>query len=145
MATMEPIDVLANLRTYLVGETDLTDVLTNAAYVYGPPGLPDFLVSSMPCKVITYLQAGGTTRGFQTPLSVVRIELRCYGLTHIEASTVERKLALVLDKHNNVAIGDNCLFSARKATEAQSMQELETAWPFMWVPYECTFSQVVTD
>lgn len=140
MATMEPIDVLANLRAYLVGESDLTDELENAAYIFGPPGIPDFLVSSMPCKVITYLQSGGVPRGFQTPLTAVRIELRCYGATFIEAHTVERKLASVLDKQNNIAIGDNCLFSAKKATEAQDIMEPETEWPAVWIPYNLIFS-----
>ena len=141
---MEPIDILANLRTYLTGQATLTAVLTNAAYIYGPPGLPDRIISAMPCKVITYLQSGGMPHGFQTPLSTIRVEFRCYGATHVEASVVERKLASVLDKHSNVAIGTNCMFSARKATEAQSMQEPDTGWPFMWVPYECMFSQVVS-
>ena len=144
MATLEPIDIIADLRTYLVAQSDLTDELDNAAYVFGPPGLPDYIVSSMPCKCITYVQSGGVPRGFQTPLSVVRIELRCYGGTHIEAYTVERKLARVLDKHNNETIGDNCMFSARKSTEGQSVLEPETRWPCVWVSYDIIFSQVVT-
>lgn len=141
---IEPIDVNKAIRDYLVNESDLTDELEDAAYIFGPPGLPDFIVSSMPCKCITYLQSGGVPRGFQTPLSVVRIELRCYGATFIEAHTVERKLARVLDKHNNEAVGTNCMFSARKATEAQSIMEPEVEWPMAWVPYEIIFNQVVT-
>ena len=144
MATLTPIDTLASVRAYLVGQATLTTVLTNAAYVYGPPGLPDKIISAMPCKVITFLQSGGMPHGFQTPLTSVRVEFRCYGATHIEASTVERTLASVLDKKNNVEIGTNCLFSARKATEAQNLQEPDTGWPFMWVPYELTFNIVVT-
>ena len=142
--TMEPIDILSSLRTYLVSQSDLTDELTNAAYIFAPPGFPDYIVSSMPCKCITYLQSGGVPRGFQTPLTSVRIELRCYGATHIEASAVERKLARVLDKKNNVEIGDNCMFSARKATEAQSLQGIETGWPYCWIPYDVIFNQEVS-
>lgn len=147
MATMEPIDTLAAIRVYLthVDQIALTNILTDATYIFGPPGIPDSLVSSMPCKCITYLQSGGLPRGFQTPLTVARLEFRCYGLTHIEASAVERKLALVLDKHNNEAVGSNCIFSARKATEAQFLVEMDTEWPYVWIPYELVFSQVVTD
>ena len=141
---MTPIDVIASLRTYLVGQATLTTVLTNAAYIYGPPGLPDAIVSKMPCKVITYLQSGGMPHGFQTPLSSVRIEFRCYGNSHIEAHTVERKLASVLDKKNNVQVGSNCIFSSRKATEAQDILEIETGWPCCWVVYEIITNQVVS-
>ena len=141
---MEPIDITANLRTYLVAQSDLTDELDNAAYVFGPPGLPDYIVSSMPCRCITYLQSGGVPHGFQTPLTSVRVEFRIYGGNHIEASAVERKLARVLDKQNNVEIGDNCMFSAKKATEAQFLQEPDTKWPYVWIPYELVFNQVVS-
>ena len=142
--TMEPIDVLAALRAYLVGQVVLTEALTNAAYIFATAGIPDKIVSLMPCKVITFLQAGGMPHGFQTPLTSVRVELRCYGASHIEAHTVERKLASVLDKHNNIAIGDNCMFSAAKATEAQDLMEPDTSWPFVWVPYNVIFNQIVT-
>ena len=143
MATLEPIDILANLRTYLTAQPDLTDELDDASYIWAPPGLPDYIVSSMPCKCITYLQSGGVPRGFQTPLTSVRIEFRCYGGTHIEASAVERKLARVLDKKNNVEIGDNCMFSAKKATEAQFLMEPDTGWPYVWIPYELIFNMTV--
>jgi len=141
---MEPIDILANLRIYLTGQPILTSILTNAAYIFATPGIPDKIVSLMPCKIITYLQAGGVPHGFQTPLTSVRVELRCYGATFIEAHIVERKLASVLDKHNNIAIGDNCIFSAAKATEAQDLMEPDTGWPFCWIPYDITMNQVVT-
>jgi len=142
--TIEPIDVLANLRIYLTGQAALTATLTNASYIFATPGIPDKIVSLMPCKIITYLQAGGRTHGFQTPLTTARMELRCYGATFIEAHLVERKLASVLDKHNNIAIGDNCIFSAAKATEAQDLMEPDTGWPFCWIPYDITMNQVVT-
>jgi len=140
---MEPIDILANLRIYLTGQPILTSILTNAAYIFATPGIPDKIVSLMPCKVITFLQAGGMPHGFQTPLTSVRVELRCYGATFIEAHLVERKLASVLDKHNNIAIGDNCIFSAAKATEAQDLMEPDTGWPFVWVPYNVIFNMNV--
>ncbi|MBC8520760.1 MAG: hypothetical protein H8D26_02035 [Methanomicrobia archaeon] len=141
--TMTPIDVLANLRAYLVAQATLTTVLTNAAYVYGPPGFPDSVVSSMPCKLITFLQSGGAPRGFQTPLTNARVEFRCYGTTHIEASLVERTLASVLDKRNNSAIGSNCMFSASKATEASFLTDPSTDWPFVFVVYDLIFNQTV--
>ncbi len=141
---MTPIDTLAALRTYLAAQATLTTVLTDASYIFASPGLPDHIVSSMPCKAITYIQAGGMPHGFQTPLTSVRIEMRCYGGTHIEASEVERALASVLDKHNNEAIGANCMFSASKVTEAQSIQEPETEWPCLWVTYNVIFNIVVT-
>jgi len=141
---MTPIDVIASLRTYLVAQATLTAALSNAAYVYGPPGFPDSVVSSMPCRIITFLQSGGVPRGFQTPLTNARIELRCYGATHIEASTVERTLASVLDKQNNSAIGSNCLFSSSKATEASFLVDPSTDWPFVFVVYDLIFNQEVT-
>jgi len=142
--TMEPIDILANLRIYLTGQATLTAILTNAAYIFATPGIPDKIVSLMPCKIITYLQAGGVPHGFQTPLTSVRVELRCYGATFIEAHMVERKLASVLDKQNNIAIGGNCMFSAAKAAEAQDLMEPDTKWPFTWTPYNITMGQIVT-
>ena len=142
--TMTPIDVISNLRTCLVAQATLTAVLADAAYVYGPPGFPDSVVSSMPCQLITYLQSGGMPHGFQVPLTSARIELRCYGATHIEASEVERTLASVLDKQLNQAIGSNCLFSAYKVTEPQFLTEPDTDWPYVWVVYNLIFSQVVT-
>ena len=141
---MEPIDILANLRIYLTGQPILTSILTNAAYIFATPGIPDKIVSLMPCKVITFLQAGGMPHGFQTPLTSVRVELRCYGATFIEAHLVERKLASVLDKHNNIAIGGNCMFSAAKAAEAQDLMEPDTGFPFVWIPYNVIFNQIVT-
>ena len=141
---MEPIDILANLRIYLTGQPILTSILANAAYIFATPGIPDKIVGLMPCKIITYLQAGGMPHGFQTPLTSVRVELRCYGASHIEAHIVERKLASVLDKHNNIAVGTNCLFSAAKAAEGQDLMEPDTGWPFVWVPYNITANQVVT-
>ncbi len=141
---MTPIDVLSALRTYLVAQATLTAVLANAAYVYGPPGFPDSVVSSMPCQLITFLQSGGMPHGFQTPLTSARVELRCYGATHIEASEVERTLASVLDKQNNTVIGSNCMFSASKSTEASFMTDPETDWPFVFIVYNLIFNMSVS-
>ena len=142
--TMTPIDILAALRTYLVAQVTFTAALTDASYIFAAPGMPDHVVSSMPCKIVTYLQSGGMPHGFQTPLTTARIEVRCYGTTHIEASAVERKLASVLDKQNNVSIGSNCLFSAYKTTEPQFLMEPDTDWPFVFVVYNLVFNQTVT-
>ncbi len=144
MVILTPIDTISNLRTYLVAQAALTAVLANAAYIYGPPGFPDSVVSSMPCQLITFLQSGGVPHGFQTPLTSARIEFRCYGATHIEASEVERTLASVLDKQNNAAIGSNCMFSASKSTEASFLTDPETDWPFVFVVYDLVFNMVVT-
>lgn len=143
MATQEPIDVNKAIRDYLIGESDLTDELEDAAYIFGPPGIPDHLVSSMPCKCITYLRSGGLPT-VRLPLSRVRIEFRCYGLTNIEANLIERKLALVLDKHVNTEINDYCMFSAHKASEAQDLVEPIVEWPYVWIPYNLIFNQTVT-
>lgn len=144
MATQEPIDILAALRTYLVAQAALTGALSDASYIFAVPGLPDHIVSSMPCRVIAYLQSGGVPQGFQTPLTSARIEVRCYGATHIEASAVERKLALFLDKQSNIAIGSNCMFSSSKATEAQFFTDSATDWPFVFIVYDVIFNQSVT-
>ncbi len=144
MATQEPIDILSNLRIYLVAQAALTALLTNATWIFAVPGMPDHVVSSMPCKIITYLQSGGVPHGFQTPLTSARIEFRCYGATHIEASAVERKLALFLDKQSNIAIGSNCMFSSSKATEAQFFTDSATDWPFVFIVYDVIFNQSVT-
>lgn len=144
MATIEPIDVNKAIRDHLIGESDLTDELEDAAYIFGPPGIPDFLVSSMPCKCITYLRSGGLPT-IRLPLSRVRLEFRCYGATNIEANLIERKLALVLDKHVNTAINSDCMFSAHKASEAQDLLEPEVEWPYCWIPYNLIFNETVTD
>ena len=132
------IDTFNVLYTYLSTNTNITSA---GIIVYGPPGLP---VNYALGKTIVFIGAGGFPHE-KLPITLDRVQFRCYAPTSSAARGVNLELAAALNRkaHTQVIIGGAryVLQYSICTSNAYDMIEPNTEWPFVSVFYAIQFAE----
>lgn len=130
------IDTFNVLYSYLSTNTNITSA---GIAVYGPPGLP---INYALGKTIVFIGAGGWPHE-KLPITLDRVQFRCYGLTSFAARGVNLALAAALNRkaHTQIIISGSryVLQHAICTSNAYDMVEPNTEWPFASVFYAIQF------
>lgn len=130
------IDTFKMLYSYLSTNTNITSA---GIAVYGPPGLP---INYVLGKTIVFVGAGGWPHA-SLPITLDRIQFRCYGQTSSVAREVNIALASALNRkaHTQITIGGlrYVLQHSICTSNAYDMIEPSAEWPFVSVFYAIQF------
>ena len=124
------IDVQSALRTHLIAPSALRTLL-GGNYVYWPE-LPSTRAGNL--KSVVFRVGGGLTSPY-LPFQQARVNFRCYGESHFEATRVYRALYDRLHGIQNVIVGDVGFHGAEEDTPGEPLEDPSTGWPFVFTVY----------
>jgi hypothetical protein len=121
-------DFLSALRTYLLGQKDVTDLCGKSVYVLA---MPSEEIEAGAHKVVVLLASGGRLGATKRTTSEARMDTVCFGETDFEAMQLDMVVAEALKVLSREYVGGVLLHNATVASGPFQARDPDTFWPCM--------------
>jgi len=121
-------DFLSALRSYLLGQKEVTDLCGKSVYVLA---IPPEEISLGAHKVVVLLASGGRLGAMRRTITEARVDIVCFGETDFDAMQTDMAVAEAVKQMNRYHAGGVLLHNATVASGPYQARDPETFWPCM--------------